>query len=188
MLKRPSARKRPASVAFTSCEHDDESAVPIDKYPPYFLISGPGIPKLRDEAPDFDGIEYNIARKRRAHDAPSVFAEPLQLDPRPRHAEDVNCEFAGTLAWDLHVWIGSVHTFYHRIAGLTLNKVCWGKNGRRLKNPYTVPLADWDNYVVHHLDWNPSNVERSNLAPLVKEDHDSLSYQQRLPGKVLPAL
>ena len=179
LLKRPAARKRPAAAL----EHD---ACDLENYSPYCLINRPSLPKLVPSAPDFLGIEYSVVRRKRARQRESAFAKPLRLIPKPRH-ETSDDEYSGaTESWDLHVWLNKKHCYYHRLVGLTLNQVCWGANEKRLGQPYTAPLEEWGQYVVHHLDWNPLNVSQTNLAPMLKVHHDSLCDKQVLRGQLLP--
>ena len=180
--------KRPASnVSYKRPAALRDDVFEIEPFTPYCLVKRPCLPKMREDAPDFQGIEYSVMRRKRARDATSEFGKPLSLDPRTRSKESDEEAANASDKWDLHLWLGKKHNhaYYHRLVGLTTNLVCWGKYGRRLSSPYIVPSDRWHEYAVHHIDWDSKNVAQSNLAPMLDEDHRSLLHGQRLQGKLL---
>ena len=150
-------RKRPASAFGDAIAHD------IDAFPPYCLLKRSCLPKLREAAPDFKGIEFSIVRRKRARDAQNQFTAPLSLDPQSRSKDSDEEAAHATSKWDLHVWLNKNHCQYHRLVGLSTNLVCWGKSGKRLASPYPVSSDEWGNFDVHHLDWDSTNVAQANL-------------------------
>ena len=76
---------------------------------------------------------------------------------------------------------GALSTRYHRLIGLALNLVCWTRTGKRCKRPYRVPFHRWQFYDVHHLNWNPHDCRRSNLAPISKKLHAKLKKGTKTP-------
>ena len=176
-----SLRKRPAC----GDPLDDATATPIAAFPGFYLIDQPCSPTEKPGAPEFSGVDLAVARRTRGKNASSPFAAPLSLIPVSRSRDSDDEWVQACEAWDLHVWIQRKHCYYHRVVGLTMNLVCWGAKGKPLTVPFAPPPDDWGEYVVHHRDWDTTNVSVDNLVPMLDAHHRTLKAKQKLRGPLL---
>ena len=171
VLKRPARAPMPPKPC----------SVPVgdSKYDLLYHDGARGI--LIEPGREFFGVAYDMALRLSPASAQKLrrwHALPLPLVPEPRHA---GYEEA---SWALGVQAGGFHTTYHRLVGLTLNLVCWTAKGTRVQRRFAVPPSRWHKYHVHHLNWNFLDCRRQNLAPIPIALHVTLTFGQRLPGRL----
>lgn len=116
-------------------------------------------------------IDYDVCLKLAPSTAQKTgreFAAPLELKPQ---------ENKETHRWDLRVDPargadrGAKHTFFHRLLGLSLRKTEHDTLGRKLQRRRLVPPGLWDDYEVHHKNWNNLDCRLQNLQPQAKVRH-----------------
>ena len=131
----------------------------------------------------FIGVEYEVALRlsaERVRKNRCWHSTALKFKTQPRHASNPDG------FWDIELEASGFKTTYRRLVGLSLNLCCWGLDKKRLSKPFKVPLKEWRNYRVHHINWNPWDCRLQILAPIHRDLRASLKKGELLPGPVMP--